>query len=363
MLAGEQSMAKKFDPMHEWLGISPAEQPPSHYRLLGIEKFESRPDVIQSAANRLKDLLQKNATAGHGEDAKDLYEEVKKAKKILLNEERKAIYDRLLAKESRKRFVAPSRSARNHKLEESDVDHELRRKELSSYQAKPGLPTAMVLACVGLMLLATILGVVLIVTFGQRRSAGLPTVPVSENLELEKKEPDPGINKVNGETNPPSSDPVPEKTKPAVLDSDSSEIVSAPLDPPVGPIAEKQPSPMNEKPLTANVNGNTGGKKGTAPNAHSHWEEMFGLQSSLKGRVQKVHVSQSGKTRYIYFSTDQRDAIVYLYQRLVGDELSEEFLQRLNGKLIRVTGKVGRDIGTKRIGITIENESQIEILD
>ena len=41
-------MAEKFDPYYQWLGIPPKDQPPSHYRLLGIEEFESNPEVIEA---------------------------------------------------------------------------------------------------------------------------------------------------------------------------------------------------------------------------------------------------------------------------------------------------------------------------
>jgi len=41
-----------FDPYRKWLGIPPEEQPPDHYRLLGIARFESDPDVISNAADR-----------------------------------------------------------------------------------------------------------------------------------------------------------------------------------------------------------------------------------------------------------------------------------------------------------------------
>ena len=43
-------MAEGFDPYHKWLGIPPKDQPPNHYRLLGIELFESDPEVIDMAA-------------------------------------------------------------------------------------------------------------------------------------------------------------------------------------------------------------------------------------------------------------------------------------------------------------------------
>lgn len=46
-------MADDFDPYRKWLGIVPKDQPPNHYRLLGIELFESDPDVIEGAADQL----------------------------------------------------------------------------------------------------------------------------------------------------------------------------------------------------------------------------------------------------------------------------------------------------------------------
>ena len=45
-------MSEHFDPYHRWLGIHPKHQPADHYRLLGIERFESDPEVIHDAAER-----------------------------------------------------------------------------------------------------------------------------------------------------------------------------------------------------------------------------------------------------------------------------------------------------------------------
>lgn len=42
----------EFDPYYTWLGIAPEEQPPNHYRLLGIRLFEDNADVISNAADR-----------------------------------------------------------------------------------------------------------------------------------------------------------------------------------------------------------------------------------------------------------------------------------------------------------------------
>ncbi|HQU45105.1 MAG TPA: hypothetical protein PK867_19985 [Pirellulales bacterium] len=42
-------MMQAFDPYHKWLGIPPKDQPPNHYRLLGIELFEEDLEVIDLA--------------------------------------------------------------------------------------------------------------------------------------------------------------------------------------------------------------------------------------------------------------------------------------------------------------------------
>ena len=42
----------KFDPYHKWFGIPPKLQPPNHYRLLGVEKFEDDLDVVANAAEQ-----------------------------------------------------------------------------------------------------------------------------------------------------------------------------------------------------------------------------------------------------------------------------------------------------------------------
>ena len=41
-----------FDPYYKWLGIPPDEQPPNHYRLLGVRDFEADAEVIENAADQ-----------------------------------------------------------------------------------------------------------------------------------------------------------------------------------------------------------------------------------------------------------------------------------------------------------------------
>jgi hypothetical protein len=62
-------MSSDFDPYHKWLGIGPAEQPPSHYRLLGIPEFESDPQVIDAAADRQLTFLRKQQLGPHQREA------------------------------------------------------------------------------------------------------------------------------------------------------------------------------------------------------------------------------------------------------------------------------------------------------
>jgi hypothetical protein len=50
-LIQDDTMREDFDPYYLWLGIPPVDQPPDHYRLLGVTQFESDADVIRNAAD------------------------------------------------------------------------------------------------------------------------------------------------------------------------------------------------------------------------------------------------------------------------------------------------------------------------
>ena len=90
---------------------------------------------------------------------------------------------------------------------------------------------------------------------------------------------------------------------------------------------------------------------------------MLGLKATLDGVVLKEGESGSGKTRYLWFSTDRDNvAMVFMLTRDIGNELSLEFLRSLTGKRIRVTGTVEEQFGTKRTGVRIRRQSQIEIV-
>ena len=82
-----------FDPYHKWLGIPPADQPPNHYRLLGLNLFESDLDVIDVATEQRVVYLRQCATGPHVAASQKLLNEVAAARLCLFNVEIKRLYD------------------------------------------------------------------------------------------------------------------------------------------------------------------------------------------------------------------------------------------------------------------------------
>ena len=89
-------MAEPFDPYYQWLGIPPEEQPPNHYRLLGIKWFEDNADVISAAVDRQMLHLRTYQIGDYSDVSQRLLNEVISAKLCLLDPKRKAAYDQWL---------------------------------------------------------------------------------------------------------------------------------------------------------------------------------------------------------------------------------------------------------------------------
>ena len=100
-----------FDPYYEWLGIAPKDQPPNHYRLLGVDRFESNPKVIASAADRQMAFLRTFQIGPRSKETQKLLTEVSAAKICLLDAHQRALYDASLQATSFP-TVAPSRRKR-----------------------------------------------------------------------------------------------------------------------------------------------------------------------------------------------------------------------------------------------------------
>ena len=73
-------MASGFNPYYKWLGIPPEEQPPNHYRLLGLRLFESDPEVIESASDQRMAHLRTYQTGQYAALSQRLLNEVAGAK-------------------------------------------------------------------------------------------------------------------------------------------------------------------------------------------------------------------------------------------------------------------------------------------
>jgi len=98
-MANDAPNSERFDAYHKWLGIPPDEQPPDHYRLFGIQAFESDPDVIGSAAGRQMANVRSFQIGEHVTEATRLLNELSAARVCLLNPDDKWRYDENLKAE------------------------------------------------------------------------------------------------------------------------------------------------------------------------------------------------------------------------------------------------------------------------
>jgi len=86
-------MSDSFNGYHVWLGIPLSEQPPNHYRLLGISIFESDLDVIDHAADRQMAHVRTFQSGRNGALSQQILNELASARVCLLSPEKKAEYD------------------------------------------------------------------------------------------------------------------------------------------------------------------------------------------------------------------------------------------------------------------------------
>ncbi|QDU98320.1 hypothetical protein [Lignipirellula cremea] len=89
-------MSEDFDAYYKWLAIPPHDQPPDHYRLLGVARFESDEDVIANAADQRMMHLRGFQNGKHAELCQKLLNEISGARLCLLQASSKAAYDEQL---------------------------------------------------------------------------------------------------------------------------------------------------------------------------------------------------------------------------------------------------------------------------
>ena len=88
-----------FDPYLKWLGIRKTAQSIDHYRLLGLELFEDDSEVIAMAADRQMTHIRTYQNGPNGEASQQILNELARARRCLLNAEKKAQYDAQLRQE------------------------------------------------------------------------------------------------------------------------------------------------------------------------------------------------------------------------------------------------------------------------
>ena len=86
-------MPDAFDPYHKWLAIPPEDQPPDHYRLLGVKRFEGDPDVIANAADQRMVHVRSFQAGEQSAASQKLLNEIAAARVCLLDPKKKAAYD------------------------------------------------------------------------------------------------------------------------------------------------------------------------------------------------------------------------------------------------------------------------------
>lgn len=133
-------MTKEFDPYYKWLGIPPRDQPPNHYRLLGIEVFESDRDVIDAAANRVMAYLKDLAAGDEAEYSQSLLNEVSRARICLLNKEKKKSYDKELRADLKSKGVPEPKAAKPAAKPPTKKRKETNGEAAAPPQAPPGEP-------------------------------------------------------------------------------------------------------------------------------------------------------------------------------------------------------------------------------
>src|SRR5689334_18552296 len=94
--AGPSPSKDSFDPYYTWLGIPPNEQPPTHYRLLGVTLYEANAEVVSNAADRQMAHIRTFQSGARSKESQRLLNEIAQARVTLLSAEKKSQYDAAL---------------------------------------------------------------------------------------------------------------------------------------------------------------------------------------------------------------------------------------------------------------------------
>lgn len=100
-------MADTFDPYYLWLAIPPVEQPPNHYRLIGVKTLEANLDAISHACDQRMAHLRTFQCGKHAAASQKLLNEISATSVVLLNADKKSVYDEQLRRQLAPHNVNP----------------------------------------------------------------------------------------------------------------------------------------------------------------------------------------------------------------------------------------------------------------
>lgn len=119
--SSRRTSSDDFDPYHKWLGIPQDAQPANHYQLVGVQLFESDPEVIQNLSDQRMAHLKVLSTGQRASLAQRLLNEVMAATRVLLSSRLRQEYDAQLRKGDKSEDDKPGGTA----TDEDDFDHDL----------------------------------------------------------------------------------------------------------------------------------------------------------------------------------------------------------------------------------------------
>ena len=235
------TMPDRIDPYYQWLGIRDPERPPNHYRLLGIELYESSVEVIATAADRQMAHLR---TYQHGQNVKlsqRLLNEVAAAKLCLLDSLDKANYDAWLRQQNPPDAppLTPPSVARESSAQQPEIIVEQeerstsRRGEASSSVNHRRLSMMVLGGSVVLLIVALGFRVWMSGQGNEDDVANRPQQQIgvtTGDIEGDDEEPN------------PNGDVVPEKKDPTVDDAVDVDATDSESDENVSPMSNEQPS-------------------------------------------------------------------------------------------------------------------------
>lgn len=135
-------MPENFDPYRTWLGIAENEQPPNHYRLLGIDEFESDVETIRNAGENRVQYLQDVSTGKNVAEAQRLLNQVAAAVVCLTHSEKKSAYDQQLRKGSANTAETTGRSKLQSVEPKQSKSRQRTQKQVAKKPAKSSFPIA-----------------------------------------------------------------------------------------------------------------------------------------------------------------------------------------------------------------------------